>query len=212
MNIDEFDIEKSIRERKERKIREKKLVEKYRNKYCLSEGEGSSFIGEMANLESLSRLIKDMDIKETDPIYKYVDKIQKLTVFGLEQQLQKILKKSKFIKLSVKEPEIDKSIVTSFIVQDSDSNRSEQESIHELAKLIRKSLRETNWQLMTDGVSYRLGLLSGRLHGYETKEDLYKLAKKLYKSNFSRLNYRLLMQQILSKMEIRKGLLNIHNF
>lgn len=190
-DVDKFDIEKSKRERKERKIREKSLIEKYRRKYCLSEEEGSSFIREMANLESLSRLIKDMDIKETDPVYKYVDKIQKLTVFELEQQLHKILKKSKFVKLSVKEPEIDKSIMVSFTVQDSDSNRTEQESIYELAKLIKKSLKETNWQLMTDGVSYRLGLLSGRLHGYETKEDLYKLAKKLYKSDSSRLNYRL---------------------
>lgn len=37
---------------------------------------------------------------------------------------------------------------------------------------------DTNWRLMTDGISYRTGILTGRLRAYETEEDLLRLVKK----------------------------------
>lgn len=191
IDIDEFDAKKSKKERRERKFKEKKILDQYRSKYCLSDEEGASFNQEMLNMEGLSELVKEMNIKKIDPVYKFVDKIRKLTVFELEEYLTKALKKAKFVKLSMKEPDIEKGITISFSIQDSDSKRSKQESSYDLTKLLRKSLKETNWQLMTDGITYRLGLLSGRLRGYETEEELYKLAKKLYKSDSSRLDYRL---------------------
>ncbi len=34
-------------------------------------------------------------------------------------------------------------------------------------------MRETNWRLMSDGISYRLGYLNGRLRAYEGEEDRF---------------------------------------
>ncbi|MDD4111034.1 MAG: hypothetical protein PHS54_05770, partial [Clostridia bacterium] len=51
-------------------------------------------------------------------------------------------------------------------------------SIFDLKKLLNNSLKKTNWRLMSDGVNYRLGFLSGRLKGYEGEEDILKLAGK----------------------------------
>jgi hypothetical protein len=36
----------------------------------------------------------------------------------------------------------------------------------------------TNWKVMSDGVSYKLGLLSGRLRGIDDKEVIYTELKE----------------------------------
>ena len=54
-------------------------------------------------------------------------------------------------------------------------------STYNLEKLLRKALDDTNWRLMSDGTSYRVGILSGRLRAYEREEDqleLIRLKKK----------------------------------
>jgi hypothetical protein len=48
----------------------------------------------------------------------------------------------------------------------------------DLKKVLKESLKETNWRLMTDGVDYRLGMLSGRLRAYEREEDLLGLVSQ----------------------------------
>ena len=55
--------------------------------------------------------------------------------------------------------------------------RSESQSMGDLKKAITKNLQGTNWRLMSDGVDYRLGMLSGRLRGYEREEDLLELVR-----------------------------------
>jgi hypothetical protein len=40
------------------------------------------------------------------------------------------------------------------------------------------NLAGTNWRLMSEGVTDRLGYLQGRLKAYETEEDLLELVKK----------------------------------
>jgi len=64
-----------------------------------------------------------------------------------------------------------------FTVQDSSSRHEELEVKYDLKQLLKKRLENTNWRLMTDGVSYRLGFLSGRLRGYDSEEELLKLIK-----------------------------------
>lgn len=45
-----------------------------------------------------------------------------------------------------------------------------------------RTLESTNWRLASDGISYRLGYLNGRLHAYENEEDLKKLVEKTIKT------------------------------
>ncbi|HET7320221.1 MAG TPA: hypothetical protein VFI84_01380, partial [Candidatus Saccharimonadales bacterium] len=51
-------------------------------------------------------------------------------------------------------------------------------SRYTLKKTIQKALTDTNWRLMSDGISYRLGYLNGRLRAYEKEEDLVELVKR----------------------------------
>jgi hypothetical protein len=46
-----------------------------------------------------------------------------------------------------------------------------------LEKVLNKALNGVNWKLMSDGISYRLGILSGSLKGFEAEEDLVELVK-----------------------------------
>jgi hypothetical protein len=58
------------------------------------------------------------------------------------------------------------------------SDSDEYNSKQKLKKLIQSSLESTTWRLMSDGISYRLELLSGRIRVYEDEKDLVKLIKK----------------------------------
>ncbi len=57
-------------------------------------------------------------------------------------------------------------------------DKAENASVCRLNRVIKKTLEGTNWRLMSEGVNYGLGYLSGRLKGYEQEEDLLQLVKK----------------------------------
>ncbi len=61
-------------------------------------------------------------------------------------------------------------------------DREEYDSKKALKKLIEGILADTTWRLMSDGISYRLGILTGRLKAHEREEDLMKLVKPESKS------------------------------
>jgi len=63
-----------------------------------------------------------------------------------------------------------------FTIEDP-GDQHEYDSKKKLTKLLKKGLKETNWRLMSDGISYRLGVLSGRLRAYEDEKDLVKLVQ-----------------------------------
>ena len=108
---------------------------------------------------------------------KTVPCIRKVTVVELEKLLSSTLRKNGYIKFKLAEPQIDRHVVINFTAQDEKSARQEYDSRNELKKIINKVLSDTNWRLMSEGANYRLGILSGRLKGYEAEEDLIKLIK-----------------------------------
>ena len=172
------DLAKSKAEREERERKETELLNKYRNKFCLSSAEGEVYLQAMRNLEELKRIVEESEKRQTDPDYKKAEELKKLTVFDLEKTLSEIMEKERYVKLSFEKPEVGRHITIPFSVLDSDSSRKEGESIKKLQRLIKKALSQTNWRLMSEGISYKLGYLSGRLKGYEEEEDLVKLIKK----------------------------------
>jgi len=63
------------------------------------------------------------------------------------------------------------------------------DSRRQLRKIIRKSLEGVNWNLMSDGISYRLGILSGSLKGFENEEDLVTLVKSRKNKHINKNEY-----------------------
>lgn len=152
--------------------------EKDRARFCLSAKEGQEYLSSLENMKQMSKLMDD--IKERDEnkdSYDKVAKLKKLKIVELEELLVPILEKAGYIKLHFKEPEITKDVIVPFVVYEQRSDREDRASTYELERLLRKALKETNWRLMSDGTTYRLGMLEGRLHGYDREEDLLKLVK-----------------------------------
>lgn len=172
------DLAKSRVEREARQREESELLRKHRAEFCLSPVEGEAYLQELRNLEELKRIVEQSEKRQTDPDYKKAEQLKKLTVFELEKNLCEAVEKERYQKLSFEKPEIGRHIIIPFSVLDSDSSRKEEESIRKLQRLIKKALSETNWRLMSEGIAYKLGYLSGRLKGFEEEEDLVLLLKQ----------------------------------
>lgn len=149
---------------------------KDRERFCLTAEQGGEYIDFKMRQENLARVLEKWRGKEKTQ--KVLAKIKKIPVAGLKQFLIPPLEKQGYIKLDFSKPQIDRDIIIQFTVQDNKADRIEYDSHHALQKLIKQTLSDTNWRLMSDGINYRLGILSGRLRGYENEEDLLKLISK----------------------------------
>ncbi|MEX2368846.1 MAG: hypothetical protein WD552_00415, partial [Candidatus Paceibacterota bacterium] len=69
-----------------------------------------------------------------------------------------------YLPFSVEDPEVIKE--------------TERQRTMELKKAIEDQLKETNWRLMSEGLSCRLGIMSGRIRVYESNDDIYNLIKR----------------------------------
>lgn len=152
---------------------------KDREKFCLSDEEGGRYISWMANMKEFGRMMEKKKEKDDNKeLYEMVSKIKRLRIIDLESLLMPILEKEGFVKFHLKDPEIGKDVVVPFIVHDSISDREEKKSVYLLQNIVKESLKDTNWRLMSEGVTYCMGMLEARLRGYEKEEDLVKLMTK----------------------------------
>jgi len=125
------------------------------------------------------QFVKSLEERDKNKeLYDKLAEIKKLSVAGLLSFLKPLLEKEGYIKLDFSKPEIDRGVIVPFTVQDNKTDRVECDSGIQLQRVLKKNLEATNWRLMSEGVSYRLGILTGRLRGYESEEDLFKLIKK----------------------------------
>lgn len=176
IDIDDFD--KSEKERKEKKVKDKKLLEKYRKEMCFDDKAGQEFI-ELKEAMEVANVVHDEVMHKYDNlVYERALKLKKTKIADLEKLLIKSLEKAKYTKLTLDKPEINEYVIVPFTIQDSDSNRRNRESINEVEKIIKETLEDTNWRLLTGSTCYRIGYLQGRLKGYEREEDMLKLVGK----------------------------------
>ncbi|PIP87306.1 hypothetical protein COW81_01140, partial [Candidatus Campbellbacteria bacterium CG22_combo_CG10-13_8_21_14_all_36_13] len=139
-------------------------------------------IGELLSVGTylVQKFLKEHEEKEKHKDdYDKVAKLKKLTVVELETLLAPVFEKEGYVKLQFGTPDMDKDLFMPFTVYDTKSDRRDRESSLALQKIARVALTDTNWRLMSDGISYRSGILTGRLRAYEREEDLLKLVQNL---------------------------------
>ncbi|MBI2415513.1 MAG: hypothetical protein HYV33_02500 [Candidatus Kerfeldbacteria bacterium] len=56
-----------------------------------------------------------------------------------------------------------------------------------MTKLLEKNLVTTNWSLMSDGLTFRMGILTGRLHGYDEEDAIKQLITSRLKKGLLKL-------------------------
>lgn len=173
-NVD--DHSKFWQEQEAKEKREKELLEKHRNDFCLSDEDGRKYIETIEAMEVAAVVREEEAQKYGSPVYERSLQLKKTKIADLEKLLTENLEKAKYTKLVFEKPEIGQYVIVPFTVQDSDSSRKDRDSSIELEKIIKDTLEDTNWRLLSNSIMYRLGYLEGQLKGYEQEEDMLKLA------------------------------------
>lgn len=168
--------EKKQAEWKKKEEEDKKLLEKYRKEYCLSDKEGLEHVETLEALEVGHEVYEEEKQKYDDKAYQIAVNLKRLNVLELEKLLSEKLEKEKYVKLTLDKPDMGRFVTIPFSVLDANSTRNPNISEATLKKLLKDTLEDTNWRLMSNGIHYRLGYLSGTLKAYEQEEDLLELS------------------------------------
>ncbi|HEY8992516.1 MAG TPA: hypothetical protein VIM37_01560 [Candidatus Microsaccharimonas sp.] len=147
------------------------------------------------DFNEMARLGKEWKEREDNKhIYDAVKEMKKPKIAELLPLLQPVLEKIGYSDFSLDKPEVGKDVFVGFNCLDTKSDRSDYDSRKTLEKTIKRTLEDTNWRLMSEGIHYRLGYLSGRVRAYEREEDLKSLvansvkSKKLVTKNYTKLD------------------------
>lgn len=174
-NVDVHDHKKFELEHQAKEIKEKELLVKYYEDYC-SDRVGKSIM-ETADAMAFAHEVMEAEIKKyDDPSQDFVAKVDILDVNKFEKFLSPILENNGYLKFSLDKPEIDRSIIVPFNLQDKNTVSKNIDKTKELEKLLKENLEKTNWRLVSNSLSNRLGFVSGRLRAYESKEELLELS------------------------------------
>lgn len=172
-----FELEQEAKEK-----RNKELLEKYREDYC-SDKVGKSIM-ETVDAMKFACEVMDAEIKKyDDPAQDFVAKIDVLDVNKFEKFIKPILKKNGYSNFILEKPEIGQSIIVPFSLQNKNGASKYLDKTKDLENLFKEKLEKTNWRLVDNSLSDRLGFISGRLRAYEDKEDLLKLVGHKKESN-----------------------------
>jgi hypothetical protein len=155
-------------------------LEKDKEIYCLRNKMIRDELQDMRyRMEEMTRLGKEFKEKEDNKhIYDAMAELKKPKITELAPLLALALEKAGYIEFSLDKPEMGKDVYVGFSCLDSKSDREDYDSRKTLRKLVNEVLINTNWRLMSDGISYRLGYLNGRIRAFEREEDLKELVIK----------------------------------
>ncbi len=146
--------------------------------FCFDDKQGQEFLKAKQQTLQMASFMREMKERiDNKDLYENVANIQKPTVHEVERRLTKRTEAKGYAKFSLENPTDDRYSAAAFSVRDTEPDRDKYRSTKNLERLIKQELKDTNWQLMSEGVNYRLGVLTGRLRVYEIEEDLLKLVK-----------------------------------
>lgn len=154
--------------------------EKDRHHFCLQDKEFRERLFKMRHdFIEMARLGKEFKEKEDNKhLYDAMKEMKKPKIAELTTILAPALEKAGYIDFSLDKPEIGKDVVVGFNCLDVENDRNDRDSEKLLKKTVEIALQDTNWRLMSEGISYRLGYLNGRLRAYEREEDLKMLVER----------------------------------
>lgn len=154
-----------------------------RRRFCFDAATGKKFLARKAHITHIGELLEQggysagIDSETVGAVAEAVAAIKTLKIAQVADTLTKAVAKSGYTEFKLGEPQIGREVAVPFSCLDNQPERESYDSRMGLGKLITSTLADTNWRLMSDGVRYRLGYLSGRLRAYENDEELRKLVE-----------------------------------
>ena len=154
--------------------------DKDRAHFCLEDKEFRDRLFKMReDFRGMAELGKKFREREDNKhIYDAVKEMKKPKIAELAPLLSPVLEKAGYIEFRLDKPEMGRDVYVGFSCLDSKPEREDYDSRKTLKKLVDSALSDTNWRLMSDGISYRLGYLNGRVKAYEGEEALKELVIK----------------------------------
>jgi len=154
--------------------------DKDRAHFCLEDKEFRDRLFKMReDFRGMAELGKKFKEREDNKhIYDAVKEMKKPKIAELVPLLSPVLEKAGYIEFHLDKPEMGRDVYVGFSCLDNKSDRDDYDSRKTLKKLVDSALSDTNWRLMSNGISYRLGYLNGRVKAYEGEEALKDLVIK----------------------------------
>lgn len=154
-----------------------------RKRFCLDDQTLIKIRDRFYHMGRLGKLHADASERtENADVYDAIKDIKQLKVAQVIEILWSATTKAKFTEFKFGDPQIGREVIIEFNCLDAVPDRDEAHSKKELRRVIKEALSDTNWRLVSDEVSYRLGYLTGRLRAYEGEEELKKLIDKKVKT------------------------------
>lgn len=153
------------------------ITDEDRKKYCEIWKGKTTFEQDLEAVVEFANYYNEKLKKEKEELK--VDNVEQVNFPKLEDRLSKLADELGYTKFKFDSHSTDRYLSVSFSLQDP-TDRNEKESCKVIADAIKQSLFTTNWRLFSEGIDYRLGLLSGRLRAYEGEEGLMKIAREIY--------------------------------
>ncbi len=152
------------------------LYEEHKKLFCLDDERGALM---QAYREKLKEMIPDFEEEmkrdANKELYSKVAKVPKLKIPEVIDLLRPAIETAGYREVVFEKPDLGVYVSISFSCMDSDVKREDAKSRKGLKQAISKALVDTNWRLTTDGISYRLGYLTGKIRVYEKDEEIVQL-------------------------------------
>lgn len=155
--------------------------EEDRERFCLSKEAGEEYRSARLDFEQVRELAaKWEDEKEHEEEKERADAIERLTVPYIKRKVSALFAEKDLEDIRFDDLETTpKCTYLKFSAEDPEATKENSRGrCLDLKKEIVSELEDTNWRLMSEGVSYRLGIMSGRLRVYESNDDIYNLVKR----------------------------------
>lgn len=148
--------------------------------FCLEDKEFRDRLFNMRHdFIEMAKLGKEFKEREDNKhVYDAIKEMKKPKIAELVPLLAPALEKAGYIEFHLDKPEMGRDVYVGFSCLDSKPDRDDNDSRKTLKKLVDSALSDTNWRLMSDGISYRLGYLNGRVKAYEGEEAMKELVIK----------------------------------
>lgn len=178
-SVTELNLDIEVLEKEEQAKQEQFIQDQV--KYGVSDDKAEYYITAFNDLKKVYEFGKQIEsAAKNKALDDKLKEIRRLKIAVLETHLVEIFEKNKFVKLRFDEPDTTRGIIVSFTVQDCQEERDEFQSKKALKKLLKGYLKDTNWKLMSNGISYQMGILSGKIKGVEDEEELRALVAKRF--------------------------------
>lgn len=139
----------------------------------------------LGHFERLAKLhAREEDKAEHVDVFEAIKQVKKLKIVQLKELLEPVFTGNGYSDFKLGDPQIGREVSLEFSCLDTKDDREEYQSKKTIHKAVEKALVDTNWRVMSAGVSYRLGFLTGSLRAYESEEDLRKLVEQRMKKGY----------------------------